>query len=135
MAKQRTEGAVVKIGTDIIGGVRSWSFDGGERNVIDTTDLESSVGSFVLGIKQTRQLSLDLDLDLDSEGQREAWAAYNSAAIKTFSITYPSSPEVTFGFSGQVLSFAFSAETDGKFSGTINIRLTTDVTGFPAPTA
>ena len=113
-----------------IGSVTGYSLDGAGRSEIDTTDNASTSKEFAFGLKDNGTLSIELNYDPDGAGLAIAEASYASDTPYFFQVVYANG--ATSGtkkaFQGYVVNISDSSSVDDKVSGTIEVKLSGDIT-------
>ena len=127
------QGTQIAITGVVIGGTRS--FDGlgsGSPSERDrTTFADTQFRRIGVGLRDGGSINVGLLLDTTDQGQRLCFAAWKNGALNTFTITYSNGTQQTF--SAYVMQFPQSAATDSDLVGTMVLRVTGPLTGFPAP--
>lgn len=111
-----------------VGCVTGYSLDGGGRSEIDTTCNTSTSKEFAFGLKDNGTLSLDINYEPTGAGLALAEASYASDTAYYFRITYTDVGGTTKTFQGFVMNLSDNGALDDKISGTIEIRVSGDIT-------
>lgn len=113
-----------------VGCVTGYSLDGAGRSEIDTTCNNSTSKEFVFGLRDNGTMSLDINYDPDGAGLALVEASYSSDTPYHFEVVY--SNGATSGtkkeFEGYVVNISDSGAVDDKISGTIEIKISGDIT-------
>lgn len=124
-----------------IGNVTGGSGVGGTAGEITATNLDSTAQEFVVGLKDNGTVSINLDWDpsnashvtLDSlvggANKRFYIACSESTTDPTYGSTFTlPTDRTTFDFTGGVLSFQKDFGTDDIWRGSVDIRVSGDIT-------
>lgn len=133
-----TVGKTITIGTATatpsawikVGNIKTIKPSGSTSDDIDVTDLDSTAKEFKTGLADPGTIALD-NFCLDSDvGQAAMLAAFNSQALKSFKVTYPSGSTPVRTFSASVKKFPDIGEAsiNGVVSGSIELRRSGSVT-------
>lgn len=137
MAKIDMQGATVTIndggdpGTTVeIGEIYSMSGFDGEAEDRNVTTLASSAMEWDPGLQDNGNVSFELFRDPSDVGQQACLAARAAQATREFVINYADGSTDTFN--AYVKSLSKNGERGGKLQGTLNIKITGEVTEAPA---
>ncbi|MBS1170022.1 MAG: hypothetical protein H6R01_940 [Burkholderiaceae bacterium] len=109
-----------------IGGVKSWSGFDGESSDIDVTNLKSTAKESRTGLQDFGKLALTGQIIYGDVGQSRCRALRASAAVGNMKVTYSDGTVATF--SVNVKSVPESGGVDGVVEGSINFKITGNVT-------
>lgn len=127
------QGTQIAIAGTVIGGTRS--FDGlgsGSPSERDrTTFADTQFRNIGIGLRDGGTINVGILLDSTDQGQRLAYNAWRLGTKSTFTITFTNGVVQTF--SGFVMQFSQNAGVDADLAGSIQIRVTGAITGFPGP--
>jgi hypothetical protein len=154
MAKVKTQGTEIYLlddtdtGNEVrkVGAITGFSGIGGEAGEIDVTDMDSVAREFLAGLKDNGTVSLNFDYDPQDESQqtldalqggpnkRFLIALSESDTQPTFATSTYTLPtdRTTFDFNAGVRSFQLDASADDAWRGTMNLRVSGDITKTPA---
>ena len=130
------QGTLVKLSVDgvvamaTLGEITGYSFDDGERGDIDVTHSESTKKQYLSGLAEADNATYDINYVVGSAGMVLAKASKDGDVAYFWEITYANGIKHTF--QAVVKSMPHSGGTDDKLSGSVSVRLTTDVTEVPA---
>ena len=117
-----------------IGCVTNYSLDGAGRTEIDVTCNDSTSKEYMFGLRDFGSLSLDINYDPDGAGLAIAEASYASDDNYHFRLVYANQITPTTGsgtikdFEGAVMNISDSGAIDDKISGTIEVKVSGDIT-------
>ena len=106
--------------------VSTFSGFDGERSEIDVTNLDSTAKEYRLGLKDNGTFSVNLRVVHSDAGQTACTTALGSDAVSNFKLVLPNSEVGTFA--GLVKSMPESGGVDAVYEGSMNIRVSGDVT-------
>jgi len=110
-----------------IGNVKSFSdLEGGSAGEIDVTDLTSTAKEFLVGLRDNGSVTLSVLHKRGDEGQDECDERRADGAVSAFRFTLPDNSVAEFD--GLVKKFSKSGGVDQAVAGSIEIRVTGDVT-------
>lgn len=133
MVTQGTKVEIAKAATPtvpdtLIGDATGWSGPRFDRTDIDVTNLQSVAKEYRVGLKDPGEFTVDVNFNpWDDLGQKEAWAALDSATPRKVKLTFPGTPEKSLSFDAIVKGFESTGAPDDKADGTITFRITGDV--------
>ncbi len=114
-----------------VGCVTGYSLDGAARSEIDTTCSTSTSKEFVFGLRDNGTLSLDIAYDPEGTGNALVKDSYASDVPYYFEVEYANSAGTSGTvktFVGYVVAIGENGTVDDKISGTIEIKVTGDIT-------
>ena len=137
------QGTTIEISDDGItyvslGCINSFSIDGNARAEIDVTCLTSTSKEFMFGLRDNGTMSLEVRYDPSDAGLALANASYASDVAYQFRITYNDQITPVTGtktiseFDGFVMNLSHGGAVDDVLSGSIEVKLSGDVTTTPA---
>jgi hypothetical protein len=106
--------------------LKSFSGFDGSASEIDVTDLDSTAKEFRQGLQDFGQFKVDIKVVNSDPGQAACKAAKASGVAKTFRLTLPNAEVATF--SAFVKSMPVQGGVDAVFSGSIDLKISGDVT-------
>lgn len=106
--------------------ISTFNFESGERSEIDVTNLDSTAKEFRLGLKDNGNFSVALRVVHSDAGQAACRSALGSDAVSSFKLVLPNAEVGTF--SGQVKSMPESGGVDAVYEGSMNVRVSGDIT-------
>lgn len=109
-----------------IGELKSFSGFDGAASEIDITNLDSDAKEFRLGLQDFGSFKVELNVYNSDPGQAACTAAKAAGTVKDFRLTLPNDDVATF--SALVKSMPVSGGVDGVISGSMDLRITGDVT-------
>jgi hypothetical protein len=128
------DGTILRMnGVEIAEVVSIPSAGGGETGQIDVTHLRSKAKEYIPDLPDNGELQMVVNLIPTDEGQRLLWAARNAQTTNEFTITFPFSPPVVETMQGVITQFAKSATASEPLRANISVRVSGEITGFPAP--
>lgn len=131
------QGTLVKLSVDgvvamaTLGEITGYSFDDGERGDIDVTHSTSTKKEYLSGLAEADYATYEINYVAGSAGLALAKASKATDTAYFWEITYANGVVDTFQAVVKVAPHSGSA--DDKLSGSVTVRLTTDVTETPAP--
>ena len=138
MAKIDMQGTTVSIndGGDpgsavAIGEIYSMSGFDGEAPDRDDTTFASTAMEWSPGLQDNGNVSFELFRDMEDAGQQECLTARAAQAVREFIVTY--SDGSTDTFDAYVKALSKTGERGGRITGTLNIRISGEVTYASAP--
>ena len=110
-------------------------FDGPNttRGEIDITHLKSTAREYKAALQDRGQFTFNCNLVPSDSGQRKIWAGLANPNALSFTVQYSDDDTTTLNFDALVQNFSISGATDSVVRGAVTLRITGDVTGFPAP--
>lgn len=121
----RSVGTSLTIGTTEIGELTSIDGLDLSADTIDTTNLSSDGGyrEFIGGFKDAGEVSISGFFAPGDAGQKAFYAAFESGAVQTCKITFPSSLGAEWDFSAVVTGIHTSADLEDalSFEGTLKV--------------
>lgn len=114
-----------------IKGFKSFTGFDGQSSEIDTTDLDSTSKEYLLGLRDNGNFNFDLNVNRTDPGQILLEAARASSAMHLFKLTLPDGHVATWN--GLVKSTPLQGGVDAVLTGTVNTRISGDVTWTEAP--
>ena len=104
------------------------SFTGldGAASEIDVTDLDSTAKEYRLGLQDHGKFSFEMHIDRTDPGQIALEAAHKSGNVAQLKLTLPNTETATF--SALVKSTPISGGVDAVLKGSVETRITGDVT-------
>ena len=133
MAKISAQGSVIEIETAISSAVYAAvgqvvSFDGldGERPDVDVSDLASTAREYILGLKDNGNMGLEVMRDDDDVGQAHIQTMLGEDQARSLRITLSNNDTYTIDCLAK--SFTLAGGVDDTVRGTVNFKLTGDVT-------
>ena len=142
MAGTKFQGMIFEISADDItytsvGCITNYSLDGAGRTEIDVTCNNSTAKEYMFGLRDFGSLSLDLNYEPDGIGLGIAESSYASDDNYFFRITYANPLNATGtgtikDFEGAVMNISDGGGIDDKVSGTIEVKVSGDITKTPA---
>jgi hypothetical protein len=106
--------------------IKTYSGFDGERSEHDVSNLDSTAKEFRLGLKDNGTFSANISVVHSDAGQTACQTAHGSDSVSNFKLVLPNAEVGTF--SGQVKSMPESGGVDAIIEGSINIRVSGDVT-------
>lgn len=95
-----------------------------ERAAIETTDLDSTDATFIVGIRRSRELTFEINYDPAETTHAYLWTSYQAGTKDAWTVVLADAGAGTFTFDGYLTAFAPSAaQVDGlvRFTGTVRI--------------
>jgi hypothetical protein len=137
------QGTTIEISSDgvaytSLGCIESFSMDGNARAEIDVTCLTSTSKEFMFGLRDNGTMALEIKYDPSSAGLTLAEASYASDTAYKFRVTYNDQITPTTGnptssdFDGFVMNLSHSGSVDNVLTGSIEVKISGDVTTTPA---
>lgn len=120
---------IVATPTEILG-IKSYSGFDGQASEIDVTDLKSTAKEYRLGLRDFGNFSMEINRDGDDPGQAGLAALYGNGNVGVFQLTLPNGD--TYDFNALVKSFPIAGSVDQVVTGTVQLRVTGDVTEVTA---
>jgi hypothetical protein len=107
------------------------SFSGfsGAASDIDVTDLDSTAKEYRAGLQDWDSVSLDLNINMAEPSHVALLAAKKAGTVKEFTATL--SDGTTIKFTGYVKDFPIANKVDAVVTGTVDIKVTGDITVTP----
>lgn len=101
------------------------SFNGfdGQASEIDKTNFDSTAKEFMLGLVDNGSVSFNVDVAWSDSGQVAAETSRTAGTRKSWKVVLPSGTTPTATFYAYTKQFTKSGAVDGKFQGTINLRI------------
>lgn len=112
------KGTQFLIGTVVVGELSSIGGVSVSADTIDTTALDNTSGyrTFIGGFKDGGEVSLSGFLNHTDAGQLAIYAAFESGAVTSCSIVFPTAISASWTFDGVVTAFETSAELEDAVS-------------------
>ncbi|WP_174769797.1 phage tail tube protein [Paraburkholderia bonniea] len=104
-------------------------FDGAASD-IDVTDLASQAKEYRAGLQDWNTVTMGVNINMKEPSHVALLAAKKSGAIREFTATLSEGTKI--GFQGYVKNFPISMAVDAVYKGSIQIRVTGDITVTPA---
>jgi hypothetical protein len=95
----------------------------GSSPLIDTTNMASTVREFLAALPDDGNVSFALDIDWSDAGTVAVEAKRLSGQLTPFQVVLPSGTTPTFSFNGVITKFSKAAPKDGKFEGTVDVKI------------
>lgn len=112
-----------------IPGVTSIQLGGPSRGEIDVTDLDSPAKEFLMGLKDSGQLSLDVNFNPDNSVHTLLRSDIDSTSPRRFRLTFrDTSPYTTYTFEAFVMGMPITMGVDQAVKATVTLRITGDIT-------
>lgn len=128
-----SQGSTISINGTLIGEVTDFDGPNTTRGEIDATTLSSTAREYRAALQDRGAFSFNVNLDPSNEGQRKLWAGLSDADPQDFVLTLPDADTTTLSFSALVQNFQITGQVDSIVKAAMQLRITGDVTGFPAP--
>lgn len=106
-----------------IGGVLNIPELGGDRSVIDTTDLSSTAKTKLPGLIDNGSITFNLNYLEGDQGQDEAQEAFGSGELRWIKVTLPSPAAKAWHCMGFVKGFKVSGDMDAKIAASLAVEL------------
>ena len=127
-------GTILKIDGVEIAEVRGLpSAGGGETGQVEVTHLRSIAKEFLADLPDNGEVTFPVNTVPTDPGQRLLNAARIAQTVNTFTIEFPFTPPLVLTFEGTVTQYAWSAALSEAVTTNCSIRVTGEMTGFPAP--
>ena len=126
MALITSQGIVIKLGTNVIGRITSFSGPDGSATVIDTTDLSSAAKEKMMGLRDEGSFSADINFDYANLGQK-AFIAARAAQTRDLYTVLNGVTEM-FRFNGYATGITISGDSDAIVTGKITVEIDGAVT-------
>ena len=137
------QGTEIEISSDgvaftSLGCIKSFSVDGNARAEIDITCLTSTSKEYIFGLRDEGTMSLEITYDPSDAGWNLAQASYASDTAYKFKVTFNDQITPVTGsgtiqdFDGFVMNLSYNGAVDDALSGSIEVKITGDITETPA---
>lgn len=94
----------------------------GAPTEIDTTDLDSASKEFILGLKESQEITLTVNFDPDDTYHTEIRTAHANDTQKGFTITMTDTTPTVVTLSANVTAFTFDVNTDEKVVANVTLK-------------
>ena len=127
-----SQGATITINGTNIGGVTDFDGPNTTRGEIDATNLSSTAREYKAALQDRGSFSFNVNLDPADTGQRALWAGLADADAQAFVLNLADVDTTSLTFSALVQNFQITGNVDSIVKAAVQLRITGDVTGFPA---
>lgn len=123
-------GAIFKQSSTTIGQIKSISYDGLTKRMLETTDLTSTnrAATFVSEVRDWGGVTLELHMDPDDTGQDILWTAYGANTAQSYNISYPDNTPEVHTFDAFVDRIEPAIRLGEVLSVTIHLKITGAIT-------
>jgi len=121
-----------------IGNLTGHQRAGGGKTEIDTTDSDSTSKEFVFGVKDNGTLTVNVNYNPEEAGYKLCEANEATTVLADFKITFPNPVTPITGagtvkeFQANVINTSDGGSVDDKFTATIELKISGDITTTPA---
>jgi predicted secreted protein len=126
----KAQGTVLKIDSDVVAELTSISGLELSADTIEVTNLGDEWRTFLQGMKDGGEVSIEGFFNPGDVGQDTLYSTFNSGAIESFEIEFPSGIGAKWSFDGIVTAFSTSADMEEA----VSFEATIKVTGEPTLT-